>query len=197
MTEKTSLFCLIVTLTIVSGGTSQAVESPSMANQPQFAGVITTNSQLIVELSPNIAQQTNSPLITWKEFVEQGGRRFVNRDYDIPSEFRNGYVYINSGADNTTAYILKQGLLSYPPKANRIAEIDDNLGNQYVKSGQAIRFNWGGSSGYFQRHGRDTEVRFEAPGLGCLRLTCLEAPFMSKEQITGILHSEKQIPQKN
>ncbi len=197
MIKKPSLFCLIATLTIVNGGISEAVESPSMANQPQFYEILTTNSQLIAQLSPNIAQRTNSPLITWKEFVEQGGRRFVNRDYDLPSEFKNGYLYINSGADNTTAYILKQGLSSYPPKATMIAEINYDLGNQYVKSGEAIRFNWGGSNGYFQRHGRDTEVRFERPGLGCLRLTCLEAPFMSKEQITRILHSERQIPQKN
>ena len=142
-----------------------------------------------------VAQQPKPQLITWKQFIEQGGRRFVQVDYDLPSEFRNGYIYINPGGDNTAGYILKQGLSNYPPiTVNRVSEIDSALAEKYVKSGKAVRFNWGGGAGSYQTHGKDTEVRFlRNPGWGCLRLTCLEAPFMTNEQISRILHSERRI----
>ena len=148
--------------------------------------------------TPIIAQQPKSRLITWREFVERGGRRFVNYDYDLPAEFRNGYVYINAGADNTRAYILKQGLASYPPIKSGIREIDYTVVDRYVNSGKAISFYWGGGAGTYQTYGKDTEVRFlEQPGTGCLRLSCLVAPFMTNEQISRILHSEIKIKQKN
>ena len=154
------------------------------------------NQQNTAGRSQNIAQPPQSQLLTWREFVERGGRRFIQVDYDLPSEFRNGYVYINTGADNNTAYILKQGLSGYPPKLNAITQIDYAVGDRYVKSGNAIKFNWGGGAVYYQRHGRDTEVRFsEKSGQGCLRLTCLEAPFMTNQQITIILRSERAIGQ--
>ncbi|HBW58641.1 MAG TPA: hypothetical protein DEF27_12895 [Oscillatoriales bacterium UBA8482] len=155
-----------------------------------------TSNQTTTARSQNLAQPPKSQLLTWREFIEQGGRRFIQVDYDLPSEFRNGYVYINIGADNNTAYILKQGLSGYPPKLNAITQIDYAVGDRYVKSGNAIKFNWGGGAVYYQRHGRDTEVRFsEKSGQGCLRLTCLEAPFMTNQQITIILHSEREIGQ--
>jgi hypothetical protein len=157
-----------------------------------------TNQQILGGRSLHqVAQQPNSRLITWKEFVERGGRRFVNYDYDLPPEFRNGYVYINPGADNTTAYILKQGLSSYPAIKSGIGEIDYAVADRYVNSGKAIRFNWGGGAVSAKTHGKDTEVRFlRNPGWGCLRLTCLEAPFMTNEQISRILRSEREIKQK-
>ncbi len=156
-----------------------------------------TNQQILEGRSP-IAQQPKSRLITWREFVERGGRRFVNYDYDLPAEFRNGYVYINQGGDNTTAYILKQGLSSYPPIKSGIGEIDYAVADRYVNSGKGIRFYWGGGAVSYQRYGKDTEVRFlEQPGTGCLRLSCLVAPFMTNEQISRILHSEREIKQKN
>ncbi|MCU0547416.1 MAG: hypothetical protein MUE44_35520 [Oscillatoriaceae cyanobacterium Prado104] len=157
-----------------------------------------TNQQILEGRSQIIAQQPNSRLITWKEFVERGGRRFVNYDYDLPPEFRNGYVYINPGADNTTAYILKQGLSSYPAIKSGITEIDYAAADRYVNSGKAIRFYWGGGAVSYQRYGKDTEVRFlDRPGQGCLRLSCLVAPFMTDEQISRILRSERAIKQKN
>jgi hypothetical protein len=156
-----------------------------------------TNQQILEGRSQIIAQQPKSQLITWREFVERGGRRFVNYDYDLPPEFRNGYVYINPGADNTTAYILKQGLSSYPPIKSGIGEIDAAAAHRYVNSGKAIRFYWGGGAGTYQTYGKDTEVRFlDGPGTGCLRLSCLVAPFMTKQQISRILHSEREIKQK-
>lgn len=157
-----------------------------------------TNQQILEGRSQIIAQQPKSRLITWREFVERGGRRFVNYDYDLPPEFRNGYVYINPGADNTTAYILKQGLSSYPPIKSGIGEIDSAAADRYVKSGKAIRFYWGGGAVSARIYGKDTEVRFlDQPGQGCLRLSCLVAPFMTNEQISRILRSERAIKQKN
>jgi hypothetical protein len=158
-----------------------------------------TNQSILQERSLHqVAQQPKSRLITWRGFVERGGRRFVNYDYDLPPEFRNGYVYINAGADNTTAYILKQGLSSYPPIKSGIGEIDYAAADRYVKSGKAIRFYWGGGAVSYQHYGKDTEVRFlDQPGQGCLRLSCLIAPFMTNEQISRILRSEREIKRKN
>jgi hypothetical protein len=161
-------------------------------------GRVPLTNQQMEGRSPIIAQQQKSRLITWREFVERGGRRFVNYDYDLPPEFRNGYVYINPGADNTTAYILKQGLSSYPPIKSGIGEIDYAVADRYVNSGKAIRFYWGGGAVSYQTYGKDTEVRFlDRPGQGCLRLSCLVAPFMTNQQISRILRSERAIKQKN
>ncbi|MDF0556541.1 hypothetical protein [Kamptonema sp. UHCC 0994] len=188
--ERISILNLIVWLAVL--GTA----SVSVLAQGR---VPLTNQQILQERSLyQVAQQPKSQLITWREFVERGGRRFVNYDYDLPPEFRNGYVYINPGADNTTAYILKQGLSSYPPIKSGIGEIDYAVADRYVNSGKAIRFYWGGGAVSSRLHGKDTEVRFlEQPGTGCLRLSCLVAPFMTNQQISRILHSERAIKQKN
>ncbi|MEK0195550.1 hypothetical protein [Microcoleus anatoxicus] len=158
----------------------------------------TGNSQMI-SWPQTVAQQPKSELITWIEFVEQGGGRYIQNDYDLPSEFRNGYVYFNQGASVIGAYILKQGLSSYPPrKLGGQQQINPDIGEKYLKSGKAIFFSWSLSNGSFQRYGRDTEIRFyEKGGKGCLALTCLEAPFMTNEQISRILRSARPIPQKN
>ena len=180
-----SIFGVAVGLTVLS---VTSVSVLAIGRSPR------ANPQIFEGRSQTVAQQPKSGLITWKQFIEQGGRRFVYRDYDLPSEFRNGYVYINPGADNTTAYILKQGLSSYPPIKSGIGEIDYAVADRYVNSGKAIRFYWGGGAGTYQTYGKDTEVRFlQNPGCGCLRLSCLVAPFMTNEQISRILHSERQI----
>ena len=187
--KEVSIFSLMVGLTVL--GTA----SVSVLAQGR---VPLTNQQISQGRTPIIAQQPKSLLITWREFVERGGRRFVDYDYDLPAEFKNGYVYINLGGDNTTAYILKQGLSSYPPLKSGIGEIDYAAADRYVNSGKAIKFYWGGGQGTYQTHGKDTEVRFlDRLGTGCLRLSCLEAPFMTKQQISRILHSERAIKQKN
>ncbi|MCC3600069.1 MULTISPECIES: hypothetical protein [unclassified Microcoleus] len=155
-------------------------------------GRVPLTNQQMERRSPIIAQQQKSRLITWREFVEQGGRRFVNRDYDLPNEFRNGYLYINTGASSHRAYIIKQGLSSYPPVKQGVEEIDFAVGDGYVRSGKAIRFYWG-SGTYFERN----NIRTKKPGEECLNFTCLAAPFMTEEQINRILHSERRITQKN
>jgi hypothetical protein len=181
--EGFSVLSLMVGLTVLgSASVSVLAQSRSFpTNQPLSAG-----------RSPTVAQQPKSQLITWKQFVEQGGRRFLDRDYDLPPEFRNGYVYINTGASSSRCYILKQGLSSYPPVKQGVEEIDSAVGDRYVRSGKAIRFNWG-SGTYFERN----SIRTKKPGEKCLNFTCLEAPFMTEEQINRILHSERRIPPKN
>jgi hypothetical protein len=183
------------TRTIFSAAVSLAVLGVASVSVLAQGRDPSTNQQILEGRSLyQVAQQPKPQLITWKQFIEQGGRRFVYRDYNLPPEFRNGYVYINAGADNTAGYILKQGLSSYPPVKPGIREIDYAVAERYVKSGKAINFNWGGGAGAYQTYGKDTEVRFlRNPGWGCLRLTCLEAPFMTNEQISRILHSEREI----
>ncbi|MCC3600064.1 MULTISPECIES: hypothetical protein [unclassified Microcoleus] len=162
----------------------------------EVARSMVAESQVINGRVQNVTQQPKSRLITWREFVEQGGGRYIQVDYDLPPEFRNGYVYFNQGASVITAYILKQGLSSYPPlNVGGLGEIDVTNGDRYVQSGKAIVFSWnvGNSS---LRFANDTQVTFTEKGTGCFRANCLTAPFMTNEQISRILRSKKPIPQK-
>ena len=196
--EKKSLFSLIASLTIIGVGALTKPQLAAKVNQTLVYDAIPANYHAISG-AQTVAQQPKSELITWREFVEQGGGRYIQNDYDLPSEFRNGYVYFNQGASVIGAYILKQGLSSYPPrKVGGQQQINPDIGEKYLKSGKAIFFSWSLSNGSFQRYGRDTEIRFyEKGGKGCLALTCLEAPFMTNEQISRILRSGRSIPQKN
>jgi hypothetical protein len=164
----------------------------------EVARSMVANSQVISRRSLfQVTQQPKSQLQTWKQFVENGGGRYIQVDYDLPKEFRNGYVYFNQGASVITAYILKQGLSSYAPiYETGLGEIDVTQGDRYVKSGQAILFFWNlGNSGL--QYANDTQIRFTEKGTGCFRTNCLTAPFMTNEEISRILRSKRRIEQKN
>ncbi len=185
-----SIFRLMMGLAIIGFGEFSKHQPAAMANQ-SLINSVTANSD-VINKPQIVAQKSQSGLITWREFIERGGRRFVDRDYDLPNEFSNGYLYINAGASSYIAYILKQGLSSYPPIKSEITQIDYDLGDSYVKSGKAIRFYWG-SGTVFERN---RKVRVEKPGEECLEFTCLEAPFMTKQEIYRILRSERRLRQK-
>jgi hypothetical protein len=141
-------------------------------------------------ISPNNATPVQRQ--TWAEFVAQGGRgdRFIQVDYDLPIQFRKGFVYFNLGADQITAFIIKQGLSSYPQRVEGLTEINDDVADQYIESGSAIAFNWNlGNSG--QRYINDPSIKFPRQGTGCLRNTCLTALSFSNEEITQVLRSQK------
>jgi hypothetical protein len=181
-----SLFSLTIGLTILCAW------SLSVFAQSRQA---TGNSQMI-SWSQTVAQQPKSELITWKQFVEQGGGRYIQVDYDLPPEFRNGFVYFNYKLSAIQAYILKSGLSSYPALNSGIESIDAALGEKYVKSGKAIKFYWNlGNSGL--KYANDTQVRFSEKGTGRFGSTYLTAPFMTNEQISHILRSGRPIAQKN
>ena len=191
MIKGRSILSLMMGLAVVGFGQFSKPELAAKANPSLIDNSVTANSD-VINKPQIVAQKSQSGLITWKEFIEQGGRRFLDRDYDLPSEFSNGYLYINSGASSYRAYILKQGLSSYPPIKSYITQIDYDFGDSYVKSGKAIKFYWGSGTYYERTH----KVRVEKPGEECLEFTCLEAPFMTKQQINRILRSERRIPQK-
>jgi len=163
----------------------------------EIARSMLANSQVISRRSLyQVAQQPKPQLTTWKQFVEEGGGREIRTDYDLPKEFRNGFVYFNYRRSSIHAYILKQGLSNYPPIKAGIEQIDSNLGEKYVKSGKAIKFYWNlGNSGL--KYLNDTEVSFSEKGTGRFGITYLTAPFMTNEEISRILRSAKAIPQKN
>lgn len=190
-----SLFSLVASLTIVGFGGLTKLQPAAKVNQTLVYDAIPANYYAI-SWQQNVAQQPNSRLITWREFVEQGGGRYIQVDYDLPPDFRNGYVYFNQGASVITAYILKQGLSSYPPvSVGGLGEIDVTQGDRYVKLGQAILFFWNvGNSGL--QYANDTQVRFTQKGTGCFRTNCLTAPFMTNEQISRILRSKSRIEPK-
>ncbi len=186
---------LVATLTILGFGALTEPESVAIANQSLVYDAVIANSDVVNGRSQTVAQQPKPQLITWKQFVENGGGRYIQVDYDLPPEFRNGYVYFNQGASVITAYILKQGLSSYPPvKETGLGEIDVTQGDRYVKSGRAILFFWNqGNSGL--QYANDTQVRVTQKGTGCFRANCLTAPFMTDEQISRILRSKRRIEQ--
>ena len=70
-----------------------------------YTVTVNTPQPIATDRAPSSNQQSARPQVpTWQEFVEQGGRRFIDSDYDLPAEFRNGYVYFYYGADVITAY---------------------------------------------------------------------------------------------
>lgn len=129
---------------------------------------------------------------TWEQFVQAGGSRYIRFDYTLPTQFRRGFVYFNRGADQITAFILRQGLASYPPKKQGLSEINQAVADKHVKSGQAIVLNWNLSNSGL-RFKNDTSVRFPRPGTGCFKTTCLTAPFFSQTEIARILRSQREI----
>ncbi|MFB8788085.1 MAG: hypothetical protein U7123_04390 [Potamolinea sp.] len=143
---------------------------------------------------PTPSNMTTQPQVpTWRQFVDRGGGRYIQVDYDLPNEYRDGFVYFNQGPSVINAFILNQGLSSYTSLASDI-QIDFQVAEKYVKSGQAIQFSWNlGNSGL--RYANDTEVRFPSRGTGCFRANCLTAPFLNNAQISRILLSKRRITQ--
>jgi tetratricopeptide (TPR) repeat protein len=162
----------------------------SMASEPPILSRLST-----------AAAQSPSPKfnrITWQQSIDDiarggtGFSRYIKSDYDLPQEFRNGYVYAYNGASVITAYILKSGLSSYPPVQEGPAQIDWKLAQDMVRTGKAISFYW--SLGYSgNRYDGDPRIRFPKAGQGCLQRTCLTAPFMTNAQISSILRSQRAV----
>jgi len=160
-------------------------QSPTTYNPDCKTGQQVTAKQ---DISIKVASIPNVP--TWNQFVKQGGNRFIQVDYNLPNEFRNGYVYFTQGASVIYGYIFKSGLPNYPPVTDRTIP-NFEVGDRYVNSGQAIRFFWNlGNSGLRYQN---NEVRFPEKGTVCLGSSCLRAPSMNNAQITRILRSKRSI----
>lgn len=101
------------TRTIFSAAVSLAVLGIASVSVLAQGRDPSTNQQILEGRSQIVAQQPKCQLITWKQFIEQGCRRFIERDYDLPPKFRNGYVYTNTETGSSRCYILKQGLSTH------------------------------------------------------------------------------------
>lgn len=153
---------------------------------------LASKTRMLAEKVRDALVQATSQPQTWREFVNNGGSGEVSVDFNLPSEFRNGFVYFNYDSNQITAFIFKRGLSSYPSRENGLEEIDNDVADQYVKKGQAIVLNWNlGDSGLV--YANNPSVRFPRKGTGCLRITCLTAIFLNEEEITAILRSERKI----
>lgn len=133
--------------------------------------------------------------LTWEQFVQQGGSRYIQFDYALPIQFRQGFVYLNQGTNQISALILRQGLTSELPKQQGLNEVDPAIADQLVRSGQAITLNWNLSNSGL-RFLNDPTVRFPRPGTGCFQATCLTAPFFSQAEIARIVRSQRSIQPK-
>jgi WD40 repeat protein len=146
--------------------------------------------------------QVDSQLITWRQFIEKAKNNpdsvtfYGNSDYELPNEFKDGFVYIIHGATWQGVYILKKGLPDYPSRKAELNEIDEKIAEHYIKSGKAIKLIWNLSHNSFVNYRKNTEVIFR-DGTGCLRTTCLTAPFLSNAEISRILYSEQAIVKKD
>lgn len=136
--------------------------------------------------------------ITWQQHINSGasaGRSYspyIQVDFDLPQEFRSGYVYRTEGANSLSLYVFKAGLSSYPPVlSSKFQQIDTRVAEQYVRGGKALRLSWR-FGGRDERYSNPDVVSPE-PGTGCLKRTCLTAPFLTSTQINSILRSQRVI----
>ena len=189
------------------------VNGRNRSSQGPYALSINRNQLTVAERSPNSGEQTargrapnqarsanssnmtSRPQVpTWNQFVAslKEGEDHVASDFDLPQEFRNGYVYRIQGANWIGVYILKAGLPSYPiPGTSEINQVTFDA-DRYIQSGQAIHLFWNLSYSAVA-YANDNQVRFPEKGRGCLAITCLTAPSMSNAQISSILRSERGI----
>ncbi|HAZ49546.1 MAG TPA: hypothetical protein DDW76_10205 [Cyanobacteria bacterium UBA11369] len=191
---------------------SQIVLRPNRGSGISLAQPGIASSQTVTGRSPNSGQQTvrgRSPnerrsatssnmtarpqVPTWREVIARSDLYEISSDYDLPNEFRNGYVYKVQGPNWIGAYIFKAGLSSYPiPATSELISLSADDAEPYIQSGKAIFLFWNlGNSGL--QYANDNRIRFPKTGEGCLRTTCLTAPFMSNAQISSILRSERPI----
>ncbi len=147
---------------------------------------------LIVSTLTAAQAQTATAPRTWAQFVEQRDDRFFQVDYTLPDKYRNGYVYFDAGANQITAFILRQGLAKYPPRRKGLKEILPRVARQYVKSGKAIVLNWN-LGNQAEELAKNPKIRKPRKGTTCLRITCLTAPYMSHIEAEKILRSEHEI----
>lgn len=175
---------LIFALSLV-GCQSQQLQEQRQTDVPKTTSD-TTNSS-----TPKITN-TQSQLQTWRDFVENGGNDYIRTDFVLPEEFKDGLVYFNTGANVIHAFILKQGLSSYPDKGDGLNEIATEVAEDYVQLGQAIVLQWnlGNSALQFMK---DPSIRFPRKGTGCLKNICLTANFLSEAEISQILRSQHPI----
>ena len=136
--------------------------------------------------------------LTWQQHIDSkasGGGSFspyIQVDYDLPQEFRNGYIYRIEGVNTLWLYILKQGLPKYPSVLSKKSEqIDQKIADQYIREGKAILLQHS-FSGSDERYS-NRNVKFPKSGVGCLKRVCLTATFMTNTQIGNILLSQRAI----
>ena len=167
--------------------------SSCQSNLPQDQQNITEQKKgQATSVSETLLNSSEGQPPTWKEFVNQGGSRYIRVDFELPTEFNQGLVYFNRGANVIQAFILKKGLDSYPQKRQGLDEIAPQFAQEHVRQEKAIALQWNLGNSALQFAG-DPSIRFPQPGQGCLRNLCLTAPFLNQEAIAQILRSQHPI----
>lgn len=178
---------------IGGNGVNVAARAADLSNSRMLGQKATVTLRDVIKA----ASLPNLPV--WESFVlgMRNGtlpyRDYFGADYDLPIEFRRGFVYKVQGANWIGYYVLKSGLFNYPSPTSGLDQISQDTGERYLKAGQAIYFFRGLGNSAFNTYGHDNNVRFPEKGKGCLRTTCLTAPFMTDPQIGRILLSEKKL----
>jgi hypothetical protein len=135
--------------------------------------------------------KSKSPL-TWAQFVQQGGNREIQVDYDLPIAFRNGPVYLNTEKDRLDAFILKQGLTRYPPVQDGLIQLNYEYMPSLISRGEMIGLRWElGDAG--KKHAHDSSIRHPYKEVTCRRNVCLMASMMTAAERERILRSQHPI----
>lgn len=144
-------------------------------------------------VSSKCRSSSNAGLLSWKEYSETAVGKFVGRDYDLPKPFRNTLIWYDYGANTVRLYVFAENLCPPITKARGGNELQRNIevAEQYVKSGQALKFDYGFSSPYYNKYINDSRIRLESNSSACLRVTCLEGSSLERERIVIILRSER------
>lgn len=128
---------------------------------------------------------------TWAQFIQQGGNKTIQVDFDLPTEFRHGPVYFNTEKSQLTAFILKQGLQRYPPIQADALELNYEYLPLLERRKQVIMLRWEFSNS----RRNDTTIRYPYGNrnVACLRQVCLLAPMLTRMQREQLLRSQRPI----
>jgi len=114
---------------------------------------------------------------TWEQFAQSSELDYIRKDFNLPNEFKDGFVYFDYGSNQVKAYILKKGLV-----VDNSFEVTEN----HIRTGQAIVLYWNLGNSALQYAG-DPTIRFPRKDTGCLENICLTASFLNEAEIAEIL----------
>jgi len=169
--------------------------------RPHCIGIRSLALSIVLSMSPSQAGQPPTPqkaapvqpsLLTWAQFVQRGGSREIQVDYDLPREFRNGPVYFNTRNNRIDAFMLKQGLKRYPPMQHNSIQLNDEYIPRLYSRGEIIGLRWDfGAAG--QKYANDPAIRHPNQTVTCWHTVCLMAPMLSPSERERILRSQHPI----
>lgn len=132
--------------------------------------------------------------LTWAQFIEQGGSQQIQVDFDLPADFRNGFIYFNSEENRLSVIILKQSLRRYPPIQTGRIELNYAYMPLLESRGEMMILSWEVGPANPQ-HGNNASIHHPYPNrkVTCLSQVCLLASMLTEAERERILRSQHPI----